>query len=262
MATMTSRRGATAWIIGGTALAVLSISWGTFNAVGALAFDRQHFTRTLHGSVLDISVKNDAGRVHIIAGNRADGNVVVVGKGVRGLTKPEHHESLRDGHLVITSKCPLSLSSICSMNLTVSVPDGAPITLRASGGSAIIDGATAAVDADSSGGGVRVNGARGVLHLTSSGGGVTARGVDSSKVDASSSGGGVKLVFTTPPTDVHVSSSGGGVTIELPNTGDAYRVDVGSSGGSANNQVNTSNTSRRVIDAHSSGGAVTVRYRP
>jgi hypothetical protein len=255
-----SRRARTAWTALGATLAVLAIAYATINLVSAFAFARHSFTRTFAGEVHDVDVSNGAGSVHLEAG--AADRVEVLGKGVKGLTKPSHHETLRDGHLEAGAKCPVSVTSICSMNLTITVPSGTPMRVHASGGGITIDDATGPVDADASGGGVTVNRAEGTLRLHSSGGGVTANDVRSTDVRASSSGGGVTLVFTTPPQNVHVSSSGGGVTVVLPNTSDSYRLDVSSSGGGTHRYVRSDPASNRVIDAHSSGGGVTVRYGP
>jgi hypothetical protein len=258
--TMRSSRGRTAWTVTGTVLALAAIAYTTINVVSAFAFARHTFTRTFSGEVRDVNISNDAGSVHLETG--PSGRVEVAGKGVQGITKPSHHETLRNGHLDVGARCGISLSSICSMNLTITVPAGTPITVHASGGGITIDDARGPVDADSSGGGVRVHGARSTLRLRSSGGGITANDVRSTTVDASSSGGGVKLFFVTPPENVHASSSGGGVTVVLPNTGDAYRLDVSSSGGGTHRDVRSDPASDRVIDAHSSGGGVTVRYGP
>jgi hypothetical protein len=83
----------------------------------------------------------------------------------------------------------------------------------------------------------------------------------SSAVQAESSGGGVHLSFVQPPTNVDVTSSGGSVTVDLPDTGDFYRVDASASGGSVRNGVRTDPSSARVIHATSSGGGVRVDYQ-
>jgi hypothetical protein len=255
-----SHRARTAWTVAGAVLAVAAIAYAAINVVSAFAFARHSFTRTFSGEVRDVDVSNSAGSVHVES-SAAD-RVVVSGKGVKGLTKPSHHETLRDGRLDVGATCPISVTSICTMNFTISVPNGTPVTVHAGGGGVTIDDATGPVDADASGGGVHVRGAQGPLRLHSSGGGITAEDVRSSDVTASSSGGGVRLFFLAPPTNVHVSSSGGGVTIVLPDTADAYRLDVSSSGGGAHRDVRSDPASNRVIDAHSSGGGVTVRYGP
>jgi hypothetical protein len=259
-ATVRTGRSRTAWTVTGTLLAVIAIAYATINVVSAFAFARHSFTQTFTGDVRDVDVSNSAGSVHLESGP-AD-RVEVFGKGVKGLTKPSHHETLHDGQLDVGAKCPVSVTSICSMNLTITVPAGTPVRVHASGGGITIDNATGPIDADASGGGVRVRGAHDTLRLHSSGGGITAEDVQSADVTASSSGGGVKLFFVTPPQNVHVSSSGGGVTVVLPNTSDTYRLDVSSSGGGTHRDVRSDPASDRVIDAHSSGGGVTVRYGP
>jgi hypothetical protein len=258
IATRPSRGTRRAWFVAGTILAVAAIGVGTANVVGGFAFARVHFTRSLHGPIRTIDVSNGAGHVNITTG--ANRVASIVGRGVRGLAVPEHHESLVGGRLVVRASCPtLNVGGGCSMHLTIRVPAGVPMHVRASGGGITITGTDATIDASSSGGGVHVDGARGALHLSSSGGSVTATDVHSSTVEASSSGGGVRLEFAVPPVLVHASSSGGGVHVSLPDTLDTYRVDAGSSGGK-NVVIRQDPTSNRLIYAHSSGGGVTVEY--
>jgi hypothetical protein len=258
-ATVPNRRGRTAWLAIGLVLAIAAIALGTYDVVGAFAFDRYSFVHPVPGRVTDLTVHNDAGSVGIEASAR-DG-VSVVGHVTRGLNRPTEYEYVTDGHLVIDAHCPtINLSNFCELNLTIAVPRGLPMTVRASGGGITVDGATGVLDLSSSGGSVHVTGANAPMTLASSGGSVTAVDIRSATLDASSSGGSVHLSFSAPPTAVRATSSGGSVAIDVPDTPDAYAVRASSSGGSSEVGIRTSSTSSRTIVANSSGGSVDVRY--
>ncbi len=248
-----------AWLTGGAILAATAITFGVLNVVGLLAYQKLHFATALPATIRSVDINNDAGHVHVFTAT--SGSYRIEGNGVRGLSKPTHHEQVANGRLVASAECRNLFSGTCDMNLDVYVPAGVAVHVRASGGGITLTGAVGNVDASSSGGGVTVDGARGGdVRLHSSGGSVNATGLAASTVDASSSGGHVELAFDTAPNNVHATSSGGHVTVTLPHTSDLYRVSVSSSGGSTHDNVRTDPTSDRTIDAHSSGGGVTVQY--
>ena len=247
-----------AWIVAGSVFCVIALGYGVLGVVDLLSFDRDHFERTFSETIKTVQISNGAGSVVVLGDST--GTVVVDGSTRRGLRAPTHTETVAGDRLTLDADCPSFLTAFCNLGYTVHVPAGVDVVIRSSGGGVRLVDLTGTVDASSSGGSVRVTGASGALKLRSSGGSITGDGLSSTSVDASSSGGGVKLTFATAPTSVVANSSGGGVTVELPNTTDAYLLHASSSGGSVSTPVRTDPTSARVIDVHSSGGGVTVRY--
>jgi hypothetical protein len=258
--TSTSRTSRAIWVAAGSLLAVATLAYGTFTAVGLVAFDRDALALTFPADqpVVAIDANNRAGSLTVLGEDRDD--VAVEADIVRGLFTPDHDIRVVDGTLQIDSSCPVLANTWCDMDVTVRLPAGVDVTADASGGSIRVEGVTGRLDLDASGGSVRVVDASGPLRLRASGGGIRGSGLRSATVDADSSGGGVRLMFVDEPTTVAASSSGGGVTIVLPETDAAYAVDADSSGGGVRTDVRTDPDSPRSVQADSSGGSVTIRY--
>ena len=246
------------WIIAGSVFCAIALAYGFFIVVDLLSFGRDSFQRTFTDAITTVEIRNSTGSVRIEGTTSSE--VAVDGSIRRGLREPSHSETINGDRLVLDAQCPMLLTSFCNLDYSVRVPAGVAVVIRSDGGGVRLSDLTGTVDASSSGGGISVFRAGGSLRLRSSGGGITGEDLRSASVDASSSGGGVKLAFTSAPTSVVVDSSGGGVTVEVPNTAESYQLRVSSSGGSVSTPVRSDPTSSRIIDAHSSGGGVTVRY--
>jgi hypothetical protein len=118
------------------------------------------------------------------------------------------------------------------------------------------------LDLESDGGSVEVRGGESdSVRLDSGGGSIEVTGLSAASIEANADGGGVLLDLAGAPISVIASSNGGDVEIVLPDTTDAYRVDVTSNGGSTSADVRTDPASDRTITASSNGGDVVVRYR-
>jgi hypothetical protein len=256
----TTRTTRAAWLAAGSILAIAALAYGTFTAVGLLAYDREEFalTFTVDQPIGAIAADHEAGSLTVLGENRDD--VVVEADIVRGLFSPDHDIRVVDGTLHIASSCPSLANTWCDLDITVRMPGDVDVSADVSGGGIRVEGLTGRLDLDTSGGGVRVVDVSGPLRLSASGGGVTGTALRSDSVDAASSGGGVRLMFAEEPTTVDASSSGGGVTVVLPETEVAYAVDATSSGGGVRTDVRTDPDSDRTVRVSSSGGGVTVRY--
>jgi len=244
--------------VAGSLFCTITLVYGVFAVVDLLAFNRSAFQRTFVETIKTIEIHNSGGPVRV---EGSTGNDVTVNGSVRrGLRAPSHSETVTGDKLVLNGSCPSMMTAFCNLDYTVRVPANVDVVVRASGGSIQLVDITGKVDASSSGGGVRVSGSTGDLRLRASGGGITGTALRSSTVDASSSGGGVRLNFAAAPASVVADSSGGGVTVEVPNTTETYQLRVSSSGGSVSTPIRTDPASARIIDAHATGGGVTVRY--
>jgi hypothetical protein len=247
-----------AWLVGGSAFAVVALAWGTLTVVSLLAYDSWEVHRSFDAAVRTVEVQARNGEVRL---GPAPGDQLVVDIDVsRGLFDTETTEEVHGDRLVLDSHCAPLLNQYCRVDYRIGVPAGVAVVARAAGGGIDVSGVSGDLDLRATGGGIELQDASGTLRLSATGGGVSATGLTSAVVEAHSSGGGVTLGFARPPRTVAVSSSGGGVTVELPDTPDAYRVEAGSSAGTTRNEVRTDPTSDRTIDAHASGGGVTVRY--
>jgi hypothetical protein len=250
------------WIVFGSIFAVVTLAYGTYTAVGLVAFARTSthvvFDAEEIRDVTRIDVRSDAGSTRIVGSDRDD--IVVDARITYGLQKPDDDTRIEGDTLVVDSSCPALSNTWCNLDYTIYVPRQVAVQARASGGGLRIEGVDGPVDASSSGGGLRVADTGGNLRLDSSGGGVRGERLRSPVVDADSSGGGVRLSFVEAPTTVHADSSGGGITIEVPRPL-AFNIDADSSGGGVDvSEVRHDPTSERTISADSSGGGVTIRY--
>lgn len=253
-----SRAVRTTWLAAGSILAVATLGWGSGQAVSLLAHQRQHLHTVVTAALTSVYVSSGSGKVHIVGG--ADAAVVIDATVSKGLFSPSERQTLQGSRLVVTSSCPPILNTFCGVDYTIHIPSDLSVKVRSSGGAISLTGVNGDLDLSSSGGGITVHGGHGNMVLGSSGGTIRAEAITSPAVRARSSGGGVHLTFLQPPTTVSAGSSGGGVSVDLPNTPIAYQVHASSSGGSTHNDVRTDPTSSRIINAHSSGGDVEVRY--
>jgi hypothetical protein len=253
-----NRKISRAWLIGGSFFSVILLAFGVMQGVGSLAHQRHHDHTVVTSPVHSADISSGGGSVAVVG--TAGPNVIIDAEVSEGLFAATNHVAVQGDRLVLHSSCPPMFNPFCKVSYTVHMPRSLPLRIRTDGGGIHVDGVGGDLDLASSGGGIHVTGSHGRLLLRSSGGGISATDTRSLTVDARSSGGGVRLAFSRPPEQVAASSSGGGVTIQLPNTLDTYRVDIGSSGGSSRNEVRTDPTSTRLIYARSSGGGVRVQY--
>ena len=141
-----------------------------------------------------------------------------------GVRSPSHSETVVNGRLLLRSACDFGfMTDNCSVDYVIHAPAGVAVTAHGDGGN--IDLVSMTGDAD-----VSVNGGR------------------------------VHLDFADAPHHVKARASGGQIVVAVPDNGQAYRVDSGTSGGSSSVDVRTDPASDHVIDAHVNGGSVVVKY--
>ena len=113
---------------------------------------------------------------------------------------------------------------------------------------------------DDDNGSIDIRGADGPLRATTDNGSVHATGVRSETVSVDSDNGSVEIEMVTPPLALEATTDNGRVDVVLPDTPDAYAVDIDTDNGSERNDVRTDPTSSRTITVSSHNGNVTVRY--
>jgi hypothetical protein len=257
----TRTRSTNAWRIGGSAIAALMLAFGSANAVSALAHDTWHVRRVVEAPVRVVDVSTSTGGSIAVVGDPTGDDVIVDMTVSRGLETPSHSEVVEGDRLVVRSGCLWILTEFCQVDYVISVPDGVSVVAHADGRDVVVSGIRGDLDLSSDGGAVVVRGVEAErVRLDSDGGDVTADGLAATSIEASSDGGDVRLSLASPPTTVVASSDGGDVEIVLPDTSDAYRVDLSSDGGGTDAAIRTDPASERSITASSNGGDVVVRY--
>jgi len=241
-------------LIVGSAVAALTLAWGTLQVVSRLAHAESTIELTYAaGDVTSVDIRVDSGRIRVVAS--PNDTVRVTARISDGLTATGNSQDLDGGRLVLRGDCNWLLSSFCSVQYTVEVPAGVSVHARTHNDDVVLTGIDGDVDARSSNGDVRVEGGRpGSLRIGSSNGDVRAIDVGAAQVDASSSNGNVQVTLDDAPDTVRATSSNGDVDVVVPEDRSAYAVDAGSSNGGRAVTIRTDPTSSRTIVARSSTG--------
>jgi hypothetical protein len=259
---MSETGGRTAWRIVGTVVAASMLAFGTANAVSALAHDTWRERRVIREAVSIVDVANSTGGSITVAGDDSTDAVVIDMTVSRGVQAPTHTERIEGNRVMVRAGCRWLVALFCQIDYVIRVPAGISVVAHADGRSVRVSNVHGFLDLESDGGSVEVRGGESrSVRLDSDGGDVVATGLSAESIDAHSDGGSVLLDLVAAPTTVTASSDGGDVEVVLPETPDAYRVDVSSDGGGTSADVRTDPTSDRAITASSSGGDVVVRYR-
>jgi hypothetical protein len=242
-------------------VAVVMLALGTANAVSALARDTSRLQRVFD-AVQIVDVANSTGGAITIVGDETVDAVTIDMTVSRGLETPSHSERVEGNRLVMRSECLWLVQLFCQVDYLIHVPPGISVIARADGRSVEVSNVHGFLDLESDGGSVEVRGGESdSVRLDSDGGSIEVTGLSAASIEANADGGGVLLDLAGAPISVIASSDGSDVEIVLPDTTDAYRVDVTSNGGSTSADVRTDPASDRTITASSNGGDVIVRYR-
>jgi Putative adhesin len=212
---------------------------------------------TVGAGTSSLYVEVDSGSVRLTP---AEGETLRVQRTVRhGWREPDVEERTDGSRAVIEATCPTFLSSRCEIHYEISVPDGHAVEVSTSSGNVDVRGLRPqALQISASSGRITVVDVDGPLDIRSSSGAVTATDLRSSRVTTEVSSGNTELDFSTAPTDVTVSASSGDVTLQLPSTGNPYRVRAESNSGQAQVDVPTDPGSARSVSVQVSSGDVDV----
>jgi hypothetical protein len=149
----------------------------------------------------------------------------------------------------------------CSLNSTLSVPQGTDLSLSSGAGDLTVNGGLSGnVSLKTSTGDLTANGLAGSpATLRTIAGNITASGISASDVTVSSDTGDITLTFTRVPDNVKVSSTAGDITIILPPGPTTYRIEpTNGVGGVSGSAVPQDPTSRHVIKVSSTTGDISI----
>ncbi len=249
----------TAWLAAGSVLTIGAFGWGAFNIVDLLAHEVRTVTEVVDAegvSVIDID--NTNGRV-IVTGTETD-EITIVARISDGLRATGNSSRVVGDRLEIRATCPLFGSMWCAVDYQIEVPAGIDLDINADDGRVEVVDVSGALTIDDDNGSIDIRGADGPLRATTDNGSVHATGVRSETVSVDSDNGSVEIVMVTPPRALEATTDNGRVDVVLPDTPDAYAVDIDTDNGSVRNDVRTDPTSSRTITVSSDNGSVTVRY--
>lgn len=257
-----NRAASVAWKVFGGVMVVFTLWWGIYTAVTMIAHEEYtEVTTFASDEVESLVVGTASGKVTVTASEDASEDEIVVSAHISdGLRKTGNRQEIVDGELQLDGSCPVLGSSWCSIGYTVEVPADLDVRVDTGNGAVAVRGVRSSVDIDSSHGGVDVEDVVGDVRLRSSHGSISATGLAATDVVASSGHGSIDLELTEMPSRVDTETDHGSIDVAVPDTPDAYDVDIGTDHGSETTSVRTDPDSGRTIRIQSDHGDVTVRY--
>jgi DUF4097 and DUF4098 domain-containing protein YvlB len=260
--------GRPARVTGGRAGRVLAMAGGAgalvmvLSGCGSAEADEAPVERksfAFSGQTLDID--SDNYRLEIVP---ADVKAVEVTRQVDGWvvlgSGPEKSWKLEDGRLVLKVECDAVVSN-CEGKATVKVPRGVTVSVDSDNGDVRASGFSTPLRIGSQNGDITVRETTGTLDLSSDNGSVNTRGVTAATLKARTNNGDVRVGLRagTAADLIESRSDNGSVTVELPNDGGPYAVEADTKNGEAKVSVQHDPASKRVVNARSNNGDVTVR---
>jgi hypothetical protein len=226
----------------------------------------------LLSSEIKHSGTNWGGGIGTIELDLSNGSVTIVGVANRtsveisqaattGLLSGSVEMRLRDGSLRIHQRCPTLLGFRCRADLDLQVPDGVFITGGTSNGAIRASHLSGDLDIRTSNGAISLEDMTGRLNGRTSNGAIFGENIGSPSVTFQTSNGSITMDFASPPAMVDLRTSNGAIRIDLPSDAPAFAVSTTTSNGRIDTSVRTDPASSNRIDARTSNGNITIRYR-
>jgi hypothetical protein len=249
------RRG---WRIGGSAVAVVMLVFGTAQSISALSHEERTTAETFDATSLRlVKIDNSAGGTVRVVGSDTD-EVTVRTEVSDGLQKTRHREAIDGEMLVLESSCPF-LTSFCEVRYVVEMPAGLAVTVW-SPASVTVEDVTGdvTVDTDESIDAARLGGRFDARAVSGS---INARDLRSSDVVAEMIAGSMVLDFAEAPLAVRAAATDGSIEVVVPEGSETYRVDARTVDGETSTQVDNGPAGDRTITATTTDGDIRIRYR-
>jgi Putative adhesin len=250
------------WKIAGGTLALASVGWGAFNVVDLVAHGKRTEVMTYDAadvSVLDVA--NSNGPVTIVGAAERD-EVTVTARISDGLRATGERQTLVDGVLELRASCPLIGSQWCEVKYTIEVPADIEVRADTDNGQLTVSGIAGAVDLDADNGAVEVSDLGGNLTISADNSSIDATQLTSDTLVVETDNGSVTVELLEPPSSVEVRSDNGSVDVVLPDTEDAYALEVSTDNGDVSRDIRTNPESPRHILIDTDNGDAIVRYAP
>jgi hypothetical protein len=249
------------WLLGGSVLTIALLGWGVLQCAAWLARTETAVLASQPGDGLtEVLIEMDNGS--LLVRSTSGDEVQVTGTLVSDLTEPDVEHRREGDRWVVRARCPLNfLPTACGSELELAVPEGLPITVRASDTPVRLVGVRSELDVVTSDNAVEgddLSGPR--VSVRTSNDRVELSGLRVADVDATTSNDRVALSFEDSPESVVIRTSNDRVLVVVPDRPVPFAVDLRTSNGSSTNQVRSDPTSDRRIDVRTSNDDVTVRY--
>lgn len=205
---------------------------------------------TLSGKITSVRWKLGSGAVTVHGED--GGGKLTLRRTVRyeGSEPKDATHTVKDGVLIL-GDC----GNHCSVDYTVEVPAGVPVTGQSSDG-AIDLSRVGAVKVATSSGRVTVNGASGAVEMRTSNGKISGRRLSGDRVRAHTSNGAIDLTASTPQ-NVRARTSNGAIDLTTPKA--SYQVTARTSNGKKDIDVTDEPSGTHRLDLRTDNGSITVR---
>ncbi len=228
------------WVVVGSLMLAATVLWGALQVVGLIAREQSTEVVVVPEGITAIEFSVDHGSIRISTG---PSDTTTLTKQIsEGLWPSSHSEELVDGRLVVSASCSVLVSTWCSFDYDVEIPEGVSVVVRSGHGSVRVEGGTGDLDVRTEHGSVRVD------------------GVGEIDVIARTSHGDVRIATAEPPSRVEARTGHGDVDVVLPESDQAYHVDARTDHGDVVNAIRSDPTSERVVIVRTGHGDATVRY--
>ena len=248
------------WMIAGSIITVVMLAFGLVQVLSVLARTTDPVeTDASADGIEELVVTVESGSVEI---RGTDSDVISLrGSVTSGLRSTPHSEGVRGDRFVVTADCSGGLGSdFCGVDHVIEVPRSMPVTVRSSNTSITVEDIDAAVDVVTSNDSISADGLGGRVELRTSNDSIRATALSSTHARLHSSNDEITAEFLVAPDRVVVTTSNAPVTIVVPDTDDAYDVELDTSNGEQTAAVRTDPTSGRRLEVSSSNDDVVVRY--
>jgi len=204
-------------------------------AVLATSEETTEETTFVSDDVEMIRTAAEAGRVEIVAADRADIAVVTVRRSSLG-SEPRSAVEVEDGVLSMEGQCRSFLFGVCSVSYRVSVPTHQEFSL----------------ELQTTAGNMDLTDVSGNLLGRSTAGNITVSGHAGEEADLETTAGNVSYVASEPPTTLSIQTTLGNITIRVPDVG--YEMDIRTSVGNTDLRlVEAADADRSILAATTAG---------
>ncbi|MEU9122505.1 DUF4097 family beta strand repeat-containing protein [Streptomyces sp. NPDC048506] len=233
-------------IIGIVAVACIG-AWG-ISSCGLSPSKNFKDDATISKKITAIRLDGDSGSV-TIRGGKAGGTVSVHRSVTYQGDRPEGATQRVEDGVLMLGGC----GEKCSVNYTVEVPAGLPVSGNTSNGAVDLT-AVGTVNVTTSSGAIELNDIAGAVDVHTSNGQIRGRGLSGSHITAETSNGEIDLTPATAQS-VRAETTNGSITVKVPKG--HYRISTRTSNGDKNISVANDPAGRYRLDLTTSNGDIT-----
>ncbi|MFD4987412.1 DUF4097 domain-containing protein [Streptomyces sp. NPDC058374] len=231
------------------AFAVSGITIGSLSSCDLMQGETYEDDSALSGKITSVRLENGSGGVTVngVEGGDHQLHRKIDYKGER--PKGATHR-IEDGVLILGG-----CGNRCSVNYTVDVPAGVPVSGEVSTG-AVRLAQVGAVEVTTSSGRVEMKGVDGAVRVRTNNGQINGTGIKADSIQARTSNGRINLTPDSPAA-IRAQTSNGAVTLTVPKA--SYRVTVDSNNGDRTVDVPDDPNGEFELHVRTSNGDITVR---